>query len=644
MRKHLIAMTALATGVLSLGAKSNDAVVMTVGGQPVTSSEFEYFYTKNNDQDVIEQKTFDEYVDLFINYKLKVLEALSRGIDTTQAYKEELAGYRAQLEEPYLMPESWKDEAVQEVVQNRKTEIHAAHILIKLDENASPKAETEAYARLDSIRQELAAGADFDSLARIKSEDPSAKQNGGDLGYFSVLQMVYPFEQAAYATAVGETSVLRSSFGLHLLKVIDRRAAKPEVLVAHIMKMFSRNVPPQIEAANTKPYIDSVYQALLSGKQFAEVAATASEDAYTARNGGAYGWINGSARFPKEWMDVAYGLKVGEMSKPFTTDFGWHIMLKLNERAEAPTDSASLEQLKMMVTRDPSRAAAYRKKLEELWMAEDGLKVNEKVLNGTKRNKVMMTIGQEKYTAAQYDQWCQEKYGEDFAYVKQADALDAYKHAMIAQYEATHLEEKYVDFRNLYKEYHDGILLFDVASKEVWNKATQDTAGLQKFFDDHRAQYAWSEPRFKGAFIECADDSVLVAALKAIYDHTPDIQECANQVRTKILPDSVLTPDPKQPRFHIVNGLYAPGDNNTVDRERLKLDVQATDPRATMPVRMTYGRVLYAPESVDDVRGKVISDYQDELEKAWVAQLRAKFDVKVNQKALDKLRPTAEAK
>jgi len=641
MKKNLIPMALLAmSAVASIQAKDVDPVVMTINGQQVTRSEFEYFYNKNNDQEVAEEKTFDEYVELFVNYKLKVQEALSRGIDTTQQYIDELAGYRAQLAEPYLQDDKWKQQAVQDIINNRKYEVHASHILIKLDENATPKQVAEAQAKLDSIKLQIAAGAPFDSLARVKSQDPSARQNGGDLGYFSVLQMVYPFEEAAFNTPIGQLAECRSQFGLHLLNIIDKREANNEqVLVAHIMKMFDRNTPKQIAKQQTQQYIDSVYAVLEGGADFAKTAATASEDSYTARNGGAYPWLDHSARFPKEWLDVAFSLKPGEYSKPFATDFGWHIMKQLDRRSEAPTDSAAMAELESMVDRDPARKAHYRKLLEEKWMQEEGLKVNEKMLANKNRKKVLMTIGKQKYTLQQFDDFCKSQYGEEASYVPQATALDAWKRAEITKFEDSNLENKYEEFRQLYKEYHDGILLFDVAGGEVWDKASADTVGLQNFFDAHRSNYDWKEPHFKGAFIECADDELLVTALKDIYDHCSDIQECANQVRSRVLTDSILTPNPKQPRFHIVNGLYNPGDNNTVDRLGLNLDVTAKAPRTNMPIQMVYGKVLpTGPEVMEDVRSAVITDYQNELEAKWCAQLRAKFPVVLNQKELDKIR------
>ncbi len=641
MKKNLIPMALLAmSAVATIQAKEVDPVVMTINGQQVTRSEFEYFYNKNNDQEVAEEKSFDEYVELFVNYKLKVQEALSRGIDTTQQYIDELAGYRAQLAEPYLQNDSWKQEAVQDLINNRKYEVYAAHILISLAENATPKQVAEAQAKLDSIKMQIAAGAPFDSLARVKSQDPSARQNGGDLGYFSVLQMVYPFEEAAFNTPVGQLTECRSQFGLHLLNIIDKREAdNKEVLVAHIMKMFQRNVPKQIAMEQTKAYIDSVYAVLQGGADFAKTAETASEDTYTARNGGAYPWLNKRARFPQEWLDVAFGLNPGEYSKPFATDFGWHIMKQLDRRDAAPMDSAALAELESMVERDPARKAHYRKLLEDKWMQEEGMKVNEKMLANKNRTKVLMTIGKQKFTLKQFDDFCQAQYGEEASFVPQATALDAWKRAEINKYEDATLESKYEEFRQLYKEYHDGILLFDVAGGEVWDKASADTIGLRNYFAAHRKNYDWKEPHFKGAFIECADDELLVTALKDIYDHCSDIQECANQVRARVLTDSILTPNPKQPRFHIVNGLYNPGDNNTVDRLGLKLDVKAKEPRANMPIQMVYGKVLATgPEEMEDVRSAVVTDYQNELEAQWCAKLREKFPVVLNQKELDKIR------
>ena len=586
-----MALVALTVGSAQAAKKApKDPVVMTIAGRDVHRSEFEYFYNKNTQQDLAEEKSFDEYVDLFINYKLKVAEALSRGIDTTQAYQSELAGYRAQLAEPYLQGgDAWKDALVQEVIDRRKEEVHAAHILLMCDESAPDSLVAAQKARIEALRHEVETGADFDSLARAVSEDPSAKQNGGDLGYFSALQMVYPFETAAYETPVGGLTVCRSRFGFHLIKVLDRRTSKGEVMVAHIMKMFPRPLTPAGQSG-ARHAIDSLYQLLKGGADFARLAELNSDDQYTAPQGGAYNWINSSARFPQEWLDVAFGLdSIGAYSEPMRTAYGWHIIKLLDRRDGEPDTPELREDLKARLSRDAERLKRGEAVQIAKWRQE---------------HKIPAKMSDEEAR-----QWADE-----------------------------HLAELNEDFRNIYREYHDGILLFDVSSGEVWDKAAQDSAGLHDYFLRHKSKYGWDRPRFRGAFIECADDSALVTKLKEIYEAEPDIKKAADRVRAEVLTDTLLTPDPKKPRFHIVNGLYSPGDNDAVDVQQLGLQ-KTVRPKAEMPVQMTYGKVLPAePETEDDVRGAVIADYQTELQQKWEAQLREKYTWKINQKELDKLR------
>lgn len=590
----LVSLAAFSAGVEAKpNKKVKDPVVMTIDGRDVTRSEFEYFYTKNTDQNPADDTGFDGYVDLFLNYKLKVAEAYRQGIDTTQAYQDELEQYRRQLAEPYLVMPGWADSLVNEVIRHRREEVRASHILLQMAPDASEEQSAAARLKLDSLKQEVKRGADFDSLARVFSQDPSARQNGGDLGYFSTMQMVYPFERAAYETPVGEMSLCRSRFGWHLVKVVDRRKAAPEVRVAHIMKIFDRAATPEVRMA-MKPAMDSILLSIRGGRPFAEVAARESEDQYTAPQGGAYPWINRQAHFPEEWLDVAYSLQPGEVSDPFMTDFGWHIMTLLERRDEAPApDEEEREALKKQLERDEDRQARGQEELCRRLRAEYA------------QDKQLRKMGVNKWTDEE-----------------------------VLAYEDAHLAEKYSDYAHLYREYHDGLMLFEVSSHAVWDKAQQDTLGLNAFFERNRSRYAWKEPRFKGAFIECADDPALVARLKTIYEGH-DYLEAADIVRREVLTDTLLTPDPKKPRFHIVNGLYNPGDNATVDRDRLGLDVQVV-PKSAMPVQMTYGRVLTdGPEVADDIRGQVVNDYQTELEQNWVEELRKRFDHKINRKELD---------
>lgn len=593
----LVSLMALSALPQDLSAKKDDKkdpVVFTVGGRESRKSEFEYFFNKNNQLESLENKSFDEYVDLFINYRLKVAEGYAQGVDTTQAYIDELAGYRKQLTEPYLTMPGWSDSLVNQVYDRRKWEVKASHLLLTCDKEASKEMVDSLYNVVLGYQHEVEAGASFDSLARNFSQDPSARMNAGDLGYFSAMQMVYPFEQACYNTPVGETTIVRSSFGWHLIKVYDKRRTEGEVKVAHIMKANPRF--PIEGVASPKQQIDSIYQVLKDGADFAEVCKSTSDDQGTAADGGVYNWLNRSARFPQEWLDAAFALKEkDELTAPFETPYGWHILKLVDKRTEAPRDSAYTERLKQHLMQD-----------------EDRMKAGQEAFLAMKRQELM----QDKKLAKTVAQWTDEG---------------------LLNWLDKNLEEREPDFRNIYREYHDGLMLFEVSNKAVWEKAQLDSIGQETFFEQNRAKYAYEQPKFKGAFVECVDDSLLYNALTSIYENN-DAIEAADLVRSTILTDSILTPNPQAPRFHIVNGIFSRGDNDLVDVEQFRIEGATFKARERMPWAKTYGRVISAPESLNDVRGAVIGDYQMELEKEWVAQLKEKFAVKINQKELDKLR------
>ena len=588
----LLAMTAMPQDITAKNDDKKDPVVFTIGGRDVTRSEFLYFYEKNSQLEDLAGKSFDDYVDLFVNYRLKVAEGYAQGVDTTRAYIDELAGYRKQLAEPYLTIAGWGDSLLNESYERRKWEVKASHLLLTCDSTTPAEVADSLYQVVLGYQREVQAGASFDSLARNFSQDPSARMNAGDLGYFSALQMVYPFEQAAFNTPVGEISVVRSSFGWHLIKVFDKRQSEGEVQVAHIMKIHPRGV----EGPDPKVQIDSIYQAIKAGADFAAICMETSDDQGTARNGGVYNYLNRSARFPEDWLDKAFSLKEpGQMTEPFETAYGWHILKLIDRRMEAPRDSANDERLKQQLMQDEER----------------------------------MKVGQQRFIAQKRVEMMQDK--------KLRKVVAGWSDDEVMQYVDEHLTETEPDFSNIYREYHDGLMLFEVSSKAVWDKAQQDTVGLQNYFEQNREKYRFDTPKFKGAFIECVDDELLYNALKNIYDNM-DAIEAAEVVRQTILTDSILTPNPRAPRFHILNGLFSPGDNDLVDVERFKIDGASFTAREKMPYAMTYGRLLDAPEGIDDVRGSVLGDYQMALEKEWVAELKKKFEVKVNQKELDKIR------
>ena len=267
----------------------------------------------------------------------------------------------------------------------------------------------------------------------------------------------------------------------------------------------------------------------------------------------------------------------------------------LDKRAEAPADSVRDAKMKEQLSKDPERVKAGEKRYIE---------------------QVRQRLAKDKRNRQAAAGWTDEQV------LAWADAQ---------------LEVENEEFKNVYREYHDGLMLFEVSSKAVWDKASQDTLGLEKFFAEHREKYKFEKPRFKGAFIECVDNDSLYDALKEIYDHN-EPQAAADIVRQTVLKDTLLTPNPKAPRFHIVNGLFGQGDNACIDVERLHVEGATFTPKEKMPRVMTYGRVLTVPDVLADVRGAVVADYQDQLEKEWVEQLKQKFAIKINQKELDKLK------
>lgn len=597
MKKILFALllsAALEPALAAVKAPAKkDPVVMTIDGRDVRRSEFEYFYNKNA-QDSAEARDFDKYIELFVNYKLKVAEAYHQGVDTTTQYKNELAGYRKQLAEPYMQVQGWMDTLMAELDANRRREVNASHILVRCEAEASKATSDSCEAVIRDYQRQVEAGADFDSLARAKSEDPSAQQNAGNLGFFAPLQMVYSFEHAAFSTPVGKTAVVRSRFGWHLLKVLGERKTEGERIVGHIMKAFRGRDAESREAA--KHQIDSIYAVLKQGGNWDEVCASTSDDQYTAAKGGMYSWMPRTANFPEAWMAAAWSVaEEGAYTEPFATDFGYHIVRVTGIRDTHVMTPEEEQQLRQQFEKDPERQAAQR----QAYIAQ----VRRELAADKKLRKTSVN-------------WSDDE---------------------VMTWADSQLEGRYPEFAHIYREYHDGLMLFDVSSKAVWDKAAKDSIGQERFFNEHRAQYRFEMPKFKGAFVECADDSLLIKALTTIYDNEKDINRAADMVRNTVMNDTLLTPNPAKPRFHIVNGLFSKGDNTYVDANRLGVSVQFT-PKKAMPFATSYGVLLNEPENVQDVRNQVIADYQAELEKAWVAELRNRYTVKYVTKELDKLR------
>ena len=586
MKKVFLSIILLAGAMM--GFAQEDKVLMTINGEPVMLSEFMYIYEKNNQETSLEKKSMEEYLDLFINFKLKVTEAIAQGVDTTEAFKKELAGYRAQATPKYMQDNEAVDSLVELSYDRQANVRRAAHIAIQCPANADSVAEAEALAKINLARERVTTGVEkkvkkgrkwvavrepeaFADVAREMTEDPAGKENGGELGWIQVFRYVYPFEDAVYNTPVGEvTEVFRSPYGFHIALVEEERPYE-EVHAAHIMKMMPRGT--EQTALDAKKDIDSLYQVVLAGADFAEVATAHSDDKGSAVRGGDLGWF-GRGMMVQPFENITFDMQPGEMSEPFPTRFGWHFVKLYDKRGIQPLDSMR-QQLLMQVKRDVRYQEAEKSFIRK--------------------------------TRAEYNLPTEMSDEEVKAY---ADA---------------HLEEKYADLRNLVREYHDGILLFDVSLREVWDKANKDTEGLAAYFKANKKNYTWDEPRYKGYMIYAKDEKVAKAAKQII--KTANADSVMSYINQRINVDSVQY-------VKVEKGLWVEGKNAAVDKYGFKNKTAEYTPSEEFPVVVPVGKVIKAPQEYTDVRSQVTTDYQDHLEKQWVATLREKYPVVVNEDVL----------
>lgn len=444
-------------------AQASDPVIMKVNGVPVTRSEFEYSYNKNNSEGVIDKKSVKDYVDLFVNYKLKVAAALAAHLDTLSSFKREFASYRDQQIRP-------------SVINNADVEQEAHKIY------------NQTKHRIDSL--------------------------GG------------------------------------------------QIQVAHILLMLKQKAPKS-DQEKAKVRIDSIYTALQKGADFAEMAKKYSQDPGSARKGGLLPWIT-KGQTLKEFEDQAFALKVGQMSKPFLSPAGYHIVLLKGKKLMDPYDSLRTDIMRFIEARG-LRESIINHKLDSIAKAQGG---------GSTRASVL---------AQKTEQ----------------------------------MEKADPNLKNLIREYHDGLLLFEISNRTVWDKAAKDEKGLEAYFKKNKKRYKWDTPRYKGMAYHVKTQ----ADVKAVRDCVKNLpfDEWADTLRKAFNNDTII-------RIRVEKGIFKEGDNAVVDKEVFKKDT-IVKPLKDYPIDAVYGKLLKAPESYEDVRGLVTADYQDMLEKNWVASLRKKYPV-----------------
>ncbi len=691
-------------------ASGSDPVLMTVDGKPVPRSEFEAIYKKNNKDAAVTKAALDEYLDLFVNYKLKVRAAEELGMDTIGKFKTELDGYRKQLARPYLIDRELNDDLMKEAFDRSNIEVRASHILVQLGADPTPADTLAAYKKIMALRDRVSAGEDWASVASGKggSDDPSAAKNGGDLGWFSALQMVYPFETVAYNTPKGQISKpVRTRFGYHIIKVVDRRPARGQVKVAHIMVRSTSEDSPEKQAAAEKKIHEVEGRIKSNELSFGDAALKYSDDESTNTKGGELPMF-GTGKMIDEFEDQAFALKSdNDLSAPFKTRYGWHIIKRLEYKAP-PTYDEAKSDLKSKIARDSRAEITRRKFLADLktsyhFKSDDkavkalyalvdstiflkgtvvtdtmarkdavegpimhnGMKYRREI-NGTLQAGKLLNVRSRKYDELKtspedtvvvrdvqdgwsYDRakakgltkpvcsidgrnWSQQQF-LDYLESKQKhetkmpvpqymqDRFASYVDEELLAYEDGKLESKYPEFRMLMKEYRDGILLFELTDQKVWSKAVKDSTGLQGYYDQHKNDFLYPV-RYDVDIYTCANADVAkqVHALYKKGKRAKEIADVLNKTNTSaLIIESGRFSDEEKP---MIKGVTQPGltADQMVDGKIVFADMKKV--------------VAPEPKPLNESRGLVTAAYQDQLEKDWIKELRAKYPVKVEQDVL----------
>ena len=638
--------------LLAQAQKNNDPVLFTVANTPVHVSEFKYIYSKTNGQNAdYSKKSVEEYLDLYTRFKLKVQKAKELRLDTLPALKSELDGYRRQLADSYLIDREVTDRLVKELYDRIQQDVDVSHILIEIGEPSivpGPADTLKAYQEAVEIKKRLDKGEDFTKVAKEISDERLAKENGGHIGFLnaSVLPSgFYELETAAYTVPVGKHSgVVRTRAGYHILKIHSRRPARGEVEVAHILVRAQEGT---YETAKSK--IDSIYKSLQNpGVKFEDIAKAASEDELTATRDGYLG-IFGIGRYERGFEDVAFALdKDGAISQPVRTSIGYHIIKRISRRSIQPLNIEK-SRLENKIKQD-TRYEQARVGMIERIRRENNFKENAAALQkyiaaqsdtfftfkwrspDEKSNETLFTLGtSEKGTVGGFNEYISRSTGKRIR--MKEDGLDKAVKTLYKEYldettlkfEESQLDKKYPEFKSLMREYEEGILLFEATKNLVWDKASQDTVGLEKFHITVKDKYKWEERAITNNYkisAEARDQGTKIR--EYAQQHTPEeVLKNFNTPEKTIVSVEERTLERKPGN----NSVWQVGDMGTVQINR----------DGTVAFNKVEKVLLPSLKTLKEARGYVIADYQDYLEKMWVEQLQKEYKVNVDRKVLDGL-------
>ena len=620
-------------------------VLFTVNEKPYYTDEFSRIYKKNLDLVKDDsQKDLNQYLELFVGYKLKVNKAYKLGLQNGTQYQNELKSYRTQLAKNYFNDTKITQELLEEGYKRLQKEIRASHILILVDENASAEDTLKAYKKMEDISKKAIAGENFDDLAVQFSEDPSAKENKGDLSYFTAFRMVYPFENAAYKTPKGKISkIIRTRFGYHILKITDIRANRGEITVAHIMILKPK---PEEKDKDAEKTINEIYQKIQQGEKFEDLAKQFSDDKSSSSKGGQLNKFGSGQLSSEEFENAAFSLaNPDDISKPFQSEFGWHIV-KLIEKHPIKSMDEMKNELETKIGKDDRSkkiTASLNEKLRKKYTYKRDDKqyglISKLVTNDfydskwklpeniTDYSATLLSINTKKIDGKAFLDYIEKQQKAGLKVKPLSKLVDAlygnFLDEQLTAYYDENLETEFPDFAYVMEEYRDGLLLFDLMEKEIWDRAKTDTIGLNTFYDEHKMEHMWKK-RVDVTIASSTKQDIIKKAHALLKK-----KEKPQDIKDKLNVDNVIN-------VMMNSGVFEEGSDALP--KTMKYDVGVSDVFSEGEYYFVTKVDKIMPAGVktlEECKGKLINEYQQYLELRWVDDLKSEFTVKINNDAFE---------
>lgn len=622
--------------------------IFTYGNKPVSKEEFLKAYNKNATETKPDAKAYREYLDLYIRFKLKVQAALDSRLDTLPSQKSELRSFRSQVASAYMNDEESVNKMIDEAIQRSGTEVRLSHIFVQLPMGASEEQVKKAQEKINLAYSRLQKGEDFGKLAAELSEDPSAVNNKGNIGYITVFTLPYDLENLAYSTPLGKFSApYKSKIGYHIFKKEAERKALGKIRVAQVLLAFPPDVTPA-KKQQLAQLADSLYKALQKGADFKQIALQFSNDNISYQNGGELMEF-GIGKYEADFENAAFALaNDGDISAPFTTSYGYHILKRLQVKTPNPdkNDKANREEMRQLISQN-DRMEVAKKNLVKKVFQQTGYKkmpVNEKslfritdsvmeskktpALPDLKSNTVLFSFpGQN----IRLQDWI--NYLEASRAVQQAqgrkpnrELFDLFVETTALEYYRDHLEQYNKEFAYQLKEFREGNLLFEIMQRKIWDRASADTAGLKAYYNSRKNNYWW-EASADALIFTASNDSVANALKENLEKDYKNWRQWVDNSNGAILGDS---------------GRFELGQIPVVERTAFSEKLITAPVKNETDNSLTFAYIIKMynnrePRSFNDARGFVINDYQGYLEERWIAELKKKYPVKVNEAVLKSL-------